>query len=82
VPAFADRVCHVVSVNRYNMGLNNNYLHVGFEVFTAVTMKNAVFWEVAPCGFCKNQCFGGTCLHLQGRKNPRAKKNVGSWLTV
>jgi hypothetical protein len=22
---------------------------VGFEVFTAVTMKNAVFWGVAPC---------------------------------
>jgi hypothetical protein len=21
---------------------------VGFEVFTAVTMKNAVFWDVAP----------------------------------
>jgi hypothetical protein len=21
-----------------------------FEVFTAVTMKNAVFWDVAPCG--------------------------------
>jgi hypothetical protein len=24
-------------------------LHLGFEVFTAVTMKNAVFWYVAPC---------------------------------
>jgi hypothetical protein len=23
--------------------------NVGFEVFTAVTMKNAVFWGVAPC---------------------------------
>jgi hypothetical protein len=22
---------------------------VRFEVFTAVTMKNAVFWDVAPC---------------------------------
>jgi hypothetical protein len=25
--------------------------NVRFEVFTAVTMKNAVFWDVAPCGF-------------------------------
>jgi hypothetical protein len=24
---------------------------VGFEVFTAVTVKNAVFWDVVPCGF-------------------------------
>jgi hypothetical protein len=24
--------------------------YVGFEVFTAVTIKNAVFWDVAQCG--------------------------------
>jgi hypothetical protein len=24
-----------------------------FEVFTAVTMKNGVFWVVTPCGSCK-----------------------------
>jgi hypothetical protein len=24
------------------------------EVFTAVTMKNGVFWDVTPCGSCKN----------------------------
>jgi uncharacterized integral membrane protein len=29
----------------------NNVIFVGFEVFTAATMKNAVFWDVAPCGF-------------------------------
>jgi hypothetical protein len=23
-------------------------------------MKNAVFWDVSPCGSCKNLCFGGT----------------------
>jgi hypothetical protein len=22
-------------------------------------MKNAVFWDVTPCGSCKNQHFGG-----------------------
>jgi hypothetical protein len=27
---------------------------VRFEVFTAVTMKNAVFWDVTPCGSYKN----------------------------
>jgi hypothetical protein len=26
---------------------------VRFEVFTAVTMKNCVFWDVTPCGSCK-----------------------------
>jgi hypothetical protein len=33
-----------------------------FEVFTAVTMKNDVFWDVTPCGSCKNRRFGGTLL--------------------
>jgi hypothetical protein len=28
---------------------------VTFEVFTAVTMKNGVFWDVTPCGSCKNR---------------------------
>jgi hypothetical protein len=34
--------------------------HVRFEVFTAVTMKNVIFWDVTPCGSCKNRRFGGT----------------------
>jgi hypothetical protein len=25
---------------------------VRFEVFTAVTMTDSVFWAVTPCGFC------------------------------
>jgi hypothetical protein len=46
---------------------------VRFEVFTAVTMKNAVFWNVAPCRYFVNRRFGGTHrLHLQGIRNPRA----------
>jgi hypothetical protein len=37
---------------------------VSFEVFTVVTMKNAVFWDVTPCGSCKNRHFRGTyCLY-------------------
>jgi hypothetical protein len=31
--------------------------NVGFEVFTAVTMKNAGFWDVAPCrSLCELTC--------------------------
>jgi hypothetical protein len=33
--------------------LNNFFKYVGFEVFTSVTMKNAVFWNVAPCRSCE-----------------------------
>jgi hypothetical protein len=45
------------------------YIFVRFEAFTAVTMKNVVFWDVALCRSCVNRCFGGTYrLHLQGRK--------------
>jgi hypothetical protein len=33
---------------------------VRFEVFRAATMKNAIFWEVAPGGPCENRCFGET----------------------
>jgi hypothetical protein len=29
----------------------------GFEAFTALTMKNAVFWDVALCGFIIKQRF-------------------------
>jgi hypothetical protein len=33
-------------------------------------MKNAPFWDVTPCGSCKNGRFGITYrLHFQGRKS-------------
>jgi hypothetical protein len=52
---------------------------VRFEVFTAVTMKNAVFWNVTSCGSCKNRRFLGTYrLHYQGDKNGRTRNNVRS----
>jgi hypothetical protein len=31
----------------------NSKRDVRFEVFTAVTMKNGVFWDVMSCGSCK-----------------------------
>jgi hypothetical protein len=30
------------------------------EVFTAVTRKNGFFWDVTPCGSCKDRRFGET----------------------
>jgi hypothetical protein len=32
--------------------------HVRFEVSTAMTMKNGVFWDVTPRGSCSNRRFG------------------------
>jgi hypothetical protein len=32
---------------------------VRFNIFTEVTIKNAVFWDVTLCGSCKNRHFGG-----------------------
>jgi hypothetical protein len=43
---------------------------LGVEVFTAVAMKNALFWDMAKCEFIINRHFGGTHhLHLQGKRN-------------
>jgi hypothetical protein len=48
----------------------SNSSSVGSEVFTAVTMKNAVLWDVAPCRYCEmNRCFGESYRHhLQGSR--------------
>jgi hypothetical protein len=52
-----------------------------FEVFTAVTLKNAVFWDVAPCRSCVNRSFGGTYrFHLQDRKIGEQGNGVSRWL--
>jgi hypothetical protein len=54
---------------------------VRFEAFTAVTMKNVVFWDVAPCISCVNRRFGGTYrLHLQDRKIRDRGTSVSRWL--
>jgi hypothetical protein len=44
-----------VHVKGWELDLNlqkSNFHYVRFEVFTAVTMKNGVFWVVTPCGSC------------------------------
>jgi hypothetical protein len=54
---------------------------IRFEVFAAVTMKNTVFWDVAPCSSCVNRRFGRTYrLHLQGRKIRERGTRVCRWL--
>jgi hypothetical protein len=46
-----------------------------------VTMKNAVFWDVAPCRSCVNRRFGGNYrLHLQGRKIRERGASASRWL--
>jgi hypothetical protein len=40
-------------------------------------MKDAVFWDVTPCGSCKNRRFEGTYgFHNQCDKNRRARNNI------
>jgi hypothetical protein len=42
--------------------------------------KNAVVWDVTPCGCRKNQRFGGTYrLHHQGKKNQRVRNVSGNY---
>jgi hypothetical protein len=37
-----------------------------------MTMKNAVFWNVAPCKYFVNRRFGGKYrLNFQGKRNAR-----------
>jgi hypothetical protein len=51
------------------------------EVLTAVTMKNAVSLDVAPCRSCVNRRLGGTYhLHLQGREIRERGTSVSRWL--
>jgi hypothetical protein len=48
---------------------------VRFGVFTAVIMKNALFWDVTLCGSCKNRRFGEMYhLYHQGDKNRQARR--------
>jgi hypothetical protein len=44
-------------------------------------MKNAVFWDLAPCRSCVNRRFGGTYRpHLLGRKIRDRGTSVSRWL--
>jgi hypothetical protein len=43
----------------------NSYNYARFEVFTAVTMKNVVFWDIKPSSY-----FTGDTLRLRYRIQP------------
>jgi hypothetical protein len=47
-----------------------NWFYVGFEVLTAVVMKNYIFWDIMPYSQLKViRRFEQTCrFHLQGRR--------------
>jgi hypothetical protein len=56
--------------------MNSTYF-VTFEVFAAMTTKNSVFWDVTPCGSCKNGLFIGMYhLHHQDKRNQRTRKTL------
>jgi hypothetical protein len=42
--------------------------NVRFEVFTAVTMKNSVFWDVAPCRSGVNRRSSETSVHTRSTR--------------
>jgi hypothetical protein len=61
--------------------LRRIYTYIRFHVFMEVNMKNAVFWDVAPCRSCVNRHFGGTYrFRLQGRKIRERGTSVSRWL--
>jgi hypothetical protein len=50
--------------------MTSRFLLVKSVLRTTSWLKNGVFWEITPCGSCKNRRFGGTQrLHRQGDKN-------------
>jgi hypothetical protein len=57
------------------------YQLLRYEVFTAVTVKNFLFWDVALCTSYVNRRFGGTYrLHLHVRKIRERGTRVSRWL--
>jgi hypothetical protein len=61
---------------------NENMLQcVRFEVFTAVTIKDVVFWGMPLYSSCVNRRFGRRYrLHLQSRKSTSGGTSVSKWL--
>jgi hypothetical protein len=55
----------------YSLCRKMRQIIVGVEVFTAVVMKNIIFWDMTPCSTLScTRRFGGTYrLHLQGGRN-------------
>jgi hypothetical protein len=62
LPAILDRLREVDEIGTYSQGHTCLHQHVvlinkGIE---QALMKNGFFWDVTPCGSCKNRRFAGT----------------------
>jgi hypothetical protein len=55
-----DAVCSYQTVRRHVSGDNNDFIFPLERRNKTLIMKNPVFWDVTPCGSCKNRRFGGT----------------------
>jgi hypothetical protein len=57
---------------------------VGFDVLTAVVMKNTSFWDITPRGPLEvNRRFGGAYrLHLRCRRINQARRRKSRWQSV
>jgi hypothetical protein len=68
----------------WSKSINQILIHsriVRFEIFMALTMKNAVFWDVAPCRSSVNRRFEETDrLHRRGRRIRERGTSVSRWL--
>jgi hypothetical protein len=75
---FSTKICSQTTKNSRTILWNKIVIiFLEFEVFTAMTMKNAVFWDVTPRDTCKKRSSGGSSrLHHHGGKNQRARNNV------
>jgi hypothetical protein len=49
---------------------------VGFEVFTAVVIKVAIFWSIAPCSPYVNGSFGFSTLKMEAICTPEASIHI------
>jgi hypothetical protein len=46
---------------KFKLGCQVQWLLTWTEVYeTYMVVTNGVFWDVTPCGSCKNRRFGGT----------------------
>jgi hypothetical protein len=52
--------------------------YVRFKAFTALTMKNAVVWNITHCDSCKNWRFGGKYLRIHQGEQIRELEKVST----
>jgi hypothetical protein len=56
------------------------FKYVRFEVFTAVTMKNAVFYDVAQCRSCVNRRFRLTSVQTRSTRRHIPEDDILQYL--